>query len=125
MEDQPKNANGLVRDTVVTQPGEEVPDGQQLYCKILEQLEKVNKRLDKVKDKMAAAGDTYDSLELSTSKFSTPYSSFKVRKLKRKRKVQISSDSYSESDSPCLEVLKSLQLQRKVDKRIREFTMFR
>ena len=64
----------------MTQTGEGVPDGQQLQWKILEQLEKVNKRLDKVEDKMAAAGDTQDSLELSTSKFSTPNISSTVRK---------------------------------------------
>ena len=67
---------------------------------------------------MAAAGDTQDSLELSTSKFSTPSSSSTVRK--GKRKVQISSDSSSDSDSLSLEVLRSPQLQKKVDKRIRE-----
>ena len=120
VEDQPVNANGLVRDAAVTQAGEGLPDGQKLQWKILEQLEKVNKRLDKVEDKMAATGDTRDSLELSTSKFSTPNSSSTVRKLKSKRKVQISSDSSSDSDSLSLEVLKSPQLQKKVDKRIRE-----
>ena len=65
---------------------------------------------------MAAAGDIRDSLELSTSTFSTPYSSSTVRKLKSKRKVQISSDSSSDSDFPSLEVMKSPQLQKKVDK---------
>ena len=34
--------------------------------------------------------------------------------------MQISSDSSFDSDSPSLEVLKSPQLQKKVDKRVRE-----
>ena len=120
VEDQVSNSNGLVRDAAVTQAGEGLPDGQQLQWKILEQLEKVNKRLDKVEDKMAVGGDTQDSLELSTSKFSTPSSTSTVKKHKSKRKVQISSDSSSDSDSPNSEVLKSPQLQKKVDKRIRQ-----
>ena len=118
MEEEPVNTNGLVRDAAVTQAGEGLPDGQQLQWKILEQLEKVNKRLDKVEGKVAAADHTQDSLELSNSKFSTPSVNSTVKKCKRK--VQISSDSSSDSDSPSLEVLRSPQLQRKVDRRIRE-----
>ena len=120
VEDQTNNSNGTVRDAAVTQTGEGLPDGQQLQGKILEQLEKVNKRLDKVEDKMAAVGDTQDSLELSTSKFSAPVSISTVKKCKSKRKVPLSSDSSSDSDSPSLEVLKSPELQKKVDKRIRQ-----
>ena len=120
VDEQPVNADGLVRDAAVTQAGEGQPDGQQLQWKILEQLEKVNKRLDKVEDKMAAADDTQDSLELSNSKFNTPSSSSTVKKRKNKIKVQKSSDSSSDSYSPSLEVLRSPQLQKKVDKRIRE-----
>ena len=89
VEDLPVNANGVVRDAAVTQAGEWLPDGQQLQWKILEQLDKVNKRLDKVEDKMAASGDTQDSLELSTSQFSTPNSSSTVRKVKKKSKYQV------------------------------------
>ena len=120
VEDKSNNSNGTVRDAAVTQTGEGVPDGQQLQWKMLEQLEKVNKRLDKVEDQMAAGGDTQDSLELSNSKFSTPGSTSTVKKCKSKRKVPISIDSSSDSDSPSLEVLKSPQLQKKVDKRIRQ-----
>ena len=103
--------------------GEVVSDGQQLQWKILEQLEKVNKRLDKVEDKMAAIGESQDSLEISTSKFSTPDSSSVIRKSKSKRRVQISSGSYSDSNSTSLEVLRyppPPPLQKKVDKRIRK-----
>ena len=64
----------------ITQTGKEVPDGQQLQWKILEQLERVNKRLDKVEDKMAVAGKLQGLLELSTSKFSSPSSSSTVSK---------------------------------------------
>ena len=121
MQEQQENANGLKRDAAVTQTGDELPDGQQLQWRILEQLEKVNQRLDKVEDRMAAAGDSQEGLELSTSKFSTPDSSSTVkRKVKSKRKVQISSDSSSDSNSPTLEVLRSPQLQKKVDKRIKQ-----
>ena len=81
VKDQTNNSNGTVRDAAVTQAGEGLPDGQQLQWKILEQMEKVNKRLDKVEDKMAAGGDTHDSLELSTSKFSTPGSTSTVKKM--------------------------------------------
>ena len=64
--------------------------------------------------------DSQEGLELSTSKFSTPDSSSTViRKIKSKRKAQISSDSSSDNDSLSLEVLRSAQLQKKVDKRIR------
>ena len=109
VEEQPVNSNGLVRDAAITQAGEGLPDRQQLQWKILEQLEKVNKRLDKVEGKMTAADHTQDSLELSNSKFSTPSVNYTVKKCKVTRKVQISSDSSSDSDSPSLEVLRSPQ----------------
>ena len=81
---------------------------------------RVNRGLDKVEDKMAIAGKSQDLLELSTSKYSTPSSSSSVRIIKSKRKVQISIDSSSDSDFPTLEVLRSPQLQRKVDKHTKE-----
>ena len=73
-EGQQGTVNGLVGHAANTQTGEEIPEGKQLQWKILEQLEKVNKRLDRAEDRMAAPGESQDSLELSTSKFSTPKS---------------------------------------------------
>ena len=92
-------------------------DGQRLQAEILQQLKKVTERLDQVEQTVAVlTRSSTPSTELSTDSFLENIRSSKRRKCKPVN----SSSSSDESDDPTLEVLKSHQLQQKVDKRIKQ-----
>ena len=114
--------NELYRDAAVSSEVDGVTyNGQQVQLQILQQLERVMKRLDKVEDRMTAASPTSPQ-KLSTSKLSTSSAVSSVKNVKSKRKSCVYTDLSSDSDTPSLDVLKSPQLQKRVDRRIRELT---
>ena len=114
--------NELYRDAAVSSEVDGVTyNGQQVQLQILQQLERVTKRLDKVEDRMTAVSPTSPQ-KLSTSKLSTSSVTSSVKKVKSKRKSCVYTDLSSDSDTPSLDVLKSPQLQKRVDRRIRELT---
>ena len=86
--------------------------GHQVQMQILEQLRQVTERLDSVEDRMAV------SSQHSTSRLST--NSFLESVISKPCKI-LSDSSSEESDTPTSEMLRS----KKVDKRIREFTLSR
>ena len=90
-------------------------DGQRLQAEIQQQLKKVMKRLDQVKQKVAVSTrSSTPSAELSTDSFLENIKSSKHKKCK----PVPSTSSSDESDDPTLEVPKPHHLQQKVDKRI-------
>ena len=114
------NGNELYRDAAVSSEASGMAfDGQRVQLQILQQLEKVTKRLEKVEDRMTTVSPPQ---KLSTSKLSTSSVMSSVRKVKSKRKSCVYTDSSSDSDTPSLDVLRSPQLQKRVDRRIRELT---
>ena len=114
--------NELYRDAAVPSEVDGITyNGQQVQLQILQQLERVTKRLDKVEDRMTAVSPTSPQ-KLSTSKLSTSSVVSSVKNVKSKRKSCVYTDSSSDSDTPSLDVLKSPQLQKCVDRRIRELT---
>ena len=81
--------------------GKNAPDGQLLQCQILDQLERVNRRLDQGEDRMA--GPTTGT----TQKLSKNIVTSTVMKDKVKKTLPVLSDSSSdESEVPSLCVLK-------------------
>ena len=105
-----------LRDAAISSgaSGKNAPDGQLLQLQILDQLEKVNRRLDQVEDRMA--GPTAGTQKLSTNIVTST-----VKKDKAKKTLPVLSDSSSdESEVPSLYVLKSSKLQRHVDRRIKD-----
>ena len=116
------NGNELYRDAAVSSEASGMAfDGQRVQLQILQQLEKVTKRLEKVEDRMTTVSPTTPQ-KLSTSKLSTSSVMSSVKKVKSKRKSCVYTDSSSDSDTPSLDVLRSPQLQKRVDRRIRELT---
>ena len=93
-------------------------DGQQLQLEILQQLQKMTQRLDKVEERMSttAVTSTPDKPELSSDTF---LESIKPSKSKQSKYVSSSSSS-DESDVSSLELLKSSHVQSKVDTRIKD-----
>ena len=93
-------------------------DGQRLQLEILQQLQKMTQRLDKVEERMSttAVTSTPDKPELSSDTF---LESIKPSKSKQSKYVSSSSSS-DESDVPSLELLKSSHVQSKVDRRIKD-----
>ena len=88
------------------------PDGQLLQREILNQLGRVNRRLDQVEDRMAEA-DVGKTQKLSKNLVTST--------VKKDKTLPIVSDSSSdESEVPSISLLKSSKLQRRVDKRVRE-----
>ena len=111
--------SGLFRDAAVKggSPSAGSVSGQLIQEQILQQLQKVNQRLDKVQHRMAEEEDTRGRSrgKLSTDNFS------QAVKSKSTSTKQVSSDSSSdESEAPSLQYLKSKTLQQKVDRRIRD-----
>ena len=103
------------------QTGSQSGNGQPLQLRILEQLKKVTERLNKVEDRMAVntalAEQSTPKIELSRDSFIVKSKDSK----KYKKSAHITSDSsLDESDRPSLELLRSQQLQRKVDRCIRD-----
>ena len=116
------NVNELYRDAAVSSEASgRAFDGQRVQLQILQQLEKVTKRLDKVEDRMTTVSPASPQ-KLSTSKLSTSSVMSSVRKAKSKRKSCVYTDSSSDSDTPSLDVLRAPQLQKCVDRQIRELT---
>ena len=122
-----QDSHELSRDAAITsdmggaQTSSQSVNRQPLQLQILEQLKKVTERLDKVEDKMAA---TSAPTETSTPRNEFSRDSVIVKpKTSKKSKTFVpssSSSSSDQSDSPSLELLRSHQLQRKVDRRIRD-----
>ena len=111
--------SGLFRDAAVKggSPSAGSVSGQLIQEQILQQLQKVNQRLDKVEHRMAEEEDTRGRSrgKLSTDNFS------QAVKSKSTSTKQVSSDSsLDESEAPSLQYLKSKTLQQKVDRRIRD-----
>ena len=112
---------GLLRDAADLQVadvnGGESLNGQQLQLQILNQLERVNKRLDTVEDKVAEA----TSGASTKSKLSRDFVTSSVKKCKKCKKYveSLTESSSDDSDTASLETLRSHKLQRQVDKRIR------
>ena len=91
-------------------------NGQLIQLKILSQLEKVNRRLDQVEDKVAEATSGTRERKLSTSVLTST-----VKKSTKAKNNKILTDSSSDdSDTPSLDTLRSYKLQKQVDKRIRD-----
>ena len=112
--------SGLSRDAAVKggSPSSDSVSGQLIQEQILQQLQKVNQRLDRVEHRMAEEEDTR---ERSRGKLSTDTFSQAIGKSKSTSRKQVSSDSSSdESEAPSLQYLKSKTLQQKVDRRIRD-----
>ena len=113
---------GLIRDAADSQvaesTGEESLNGQQLQLQILNQLERVTKRLDTVEDRMAEAAAVANSTK---TKLSTDFVTSSVKKGRKNPKYvqSLSESSSDDSDTPSLETLRSHKMQRQVDKRIR------
>ena len=113
---------GLIRDAadshVADSTGEESLNGQQLQLQILNQLERVTKRLDTVEDRMAEAAAVANSTK---TKLSTDFVTSSVKKGRKNPKYveSLSESSSDDSDTPSLETLRSHKMQRQVDKRIR------
>ena len=112
----------VIPSTSQTQPSSSVQGPQEKIQKqILEQLQKVNSRLDKVEDRMAR--DQQEGKGQPTTS-----SNKKLSKLSKKHFTVLSDSSQSSSDSSdeehCIPTLnkirKSEKIQRQVDKRIRE-----
>ena len=105
--------------------------GQRLQMEILAQLQKVSQRLEKVEDQVAVGSQKATQATAQSpsghGKLSTDsvlaMSSKSRKKCKKSRSPIVSTESSSESsdsDTPSLETLRSYDLQRKVDQRIRE-----
>ena len=113
---------GLIRDAADSQVAEstggESLNGQQLQLQILNQLERVTKRLDTVEDRMAEAAAVGNSTK---TKLSKDFVTFSVKKGRKSPKYveSLSESSSDDSDTPSLETLRSHKMQRQVDKRIR------
>ena len=112
---------GLVRDAADSQVaesiGEESLNRQQLQWQILNQLERVNKRLDTLEDRVAEATSGNSTKTKLSKEFLT--SSVKKGRKSKKYVESLSESSSDDSDTPSLETLRSHKLQRQVDKRIR------
>ena len=100
---------------------------QRLQLEILSQLQKVSQRLEKVEDQVAATSQQESQVatespsghgKLSTN--SVLVTSNKSSKKSRKVRSTESSSESSDSDTPSLKTLRSYELKRKVDQRIRE-----
>ena len=115
-----ENVPELFRDAVEPSDDTELEGGssnrQLIQLKILSQLEKVNRRLDQVEDKVAEATSGSGKRKLSTSVLTST-----VKKSSKPKNSKILTDSSSdESDTPSLDTLRSYKLQKQVDKRMRE-----
>ena len=113
------------RDRVPAQSSsEDEHSSGDLQARILQELQKVNSRLDAVEDKVQEHSRSTDQRDFS--KLSTPersvHSNKKSRKSKKSKTSRYVSDSSSEEESlPSLSVLKSSRdIQRQVDARIAE-----
>ena len=91
------------------------PNGQLLQQEILNQLERMNRRLEQVEDRMTEV-DVGRTHKLSKNLVTST-----VKKDKVRNPMPIVSDSSSdESEVPSISLLKSSKLQRRVDKRLRD-----
>ena len=111
--------SGLFRDAAIkrSSPFADAGNGQLIQEQILQQLQKVNQRLDKVKHRMAEDEDTRGR---SRGKLSTETFSQAGNSKSTSREQWSSGSSSDESEAPSLQYLKSKTLQQRVDRRIRD-----